>query len=457
MMSEVNSNVEIETVFLGSLLCHSDSKYFEKIVDITTEDHFYYPDNREIFSAIKVAYKNNAYIHPLVVKQILKNEKWKKSVDNLIQDAKYYYARTDLKNLASELKNLYLRRQIEAYLTSINQKLADKAESTEGILESIESKTVEISKQYNSTRSGKRVGEYLEEVCEGIQKSYESDYSFNGIDTGFIDLNGITGGLNKSDLIILAGRPSMGKTSLAVSIAVNVAKKMQNEGGVLFFSLEMGAAQLTNRIIAMESGINAFRMRLGKIREGELKKAFSVTKGIEKLRLFIDDTPAIDVGTLKSIATRMLITENIKVVIIDYLQLLKSHGILNKGGVREQEVSVVTQSLKALAKELDIPVLALSQLSRAVEAREDKRPQLSDLRESGSIEQEADLVMFLYREAYYERRRQPKEGTEAHSQWQDRMEELKNKADLIVAKHRNGSIGTVPLCFNEDITLFTNL
>jgi replicative DNA helicase len=270
------------------------------------------------------------------------------------------------------------------------------------------------------------------------------------------------GGFHKSDLLVIAGRPSMGKTALATNIAFNAAKaKINNlhEGtGVVFFSLEMSAEQLATRVLASESGIPSDNIRRGEIPKDSFDKFVTISHDLEKLCFFIDDTPNITVNQIRNRSRRLKRQHDIGLIIIDYLQLVEPGGGLRRFSEnRVQEISEITRALKGLAKELNIPVLALSQLSREVEKRDDKKPQLSDLRESGSIEQDADVVMFVFREEYYKSRKEPQEGTMEHDKWQAEMEKIYNRAEVIIAKQRHGPIGSVKLFFDGRLTKFGNL
>jgi len=272
------------------------------------------------------------------------------------------------------------------------------------------------------------------------------------------DLDKLLGGIQDSDLIILAGRPSMGKTALAINMALNIAMHFKENNKKLsagFFSLEMSSEQLASRMIAMQSGINAKKFRSGDFSKDDFSAIVKANKNLHDLNFFIDDTPALTISAIRTRARRMKRKNNLGVLFIDYLQLVR--GSSSKSDNRVQEISEITQGLKAIAKELNIPVIALSQLSRAVEQREDKRPQLSDLRESGSIEQDSDIVMFIFREQYYTERKRPKEGSKEHEKWITDMSECHSKAEVIIAKQRHGPIGNVTIRFDADTTKFSNL
>ena len=304
---------------------------------------------------------------------------------------------------------------------------------------------------------------------EMASAAFARDGQLSGASTGLTDLDRQLGGLHRSDLIILAGRPSMGKTSLATNIAFHVAKKFRAErdeagiiktaeGGVVgFFSLEMSSEQLATRLLAEQSTVPSHKIRRGDITSQQYEHIRDSSEEISRIPLHIDDTGGLSIGALSARARRLKRMVGLDLIVVDYLQLLTGGNSMNSNTNRVQEVSMITQGLKALAKELDIPVLALAQLSRQVEQRDDKRPQLSDLRESGSIEQDADVVMFVFREEYYVARAEPSEGTEEHLQWQEEMEKLHGKAEVIIGKQRHGPIGTVKLSFNPELTKFGNI
>jgi len=293
------------------------------------------------------------------------------------------------------------------------------------------------------------------------------DGKTSGLASGFRDLDEVLGGLQPSDLLIIAGRPSMGKTAFATNIAFHVASKYEqlasientnknNDGAVVgFFSLEMSSSQLATRIISEQTSVSSEKIRRGKITNTEYESLIDIARKLQDIPLFIDETGGISMAQVTARARKLKRQNNLGLLIIDYLQLLTSSSRRYSEN-RVQELSEITQSLKALAKELNIPVIALSQLSRQVESRDDKRPQLADLRESGSIEQDADIVMFLYREEYYLQRKEPKEGTEEHILWQENMNEVHQKAEVILGKNRHGPTTSIPLYFDGSVTRFSD-
>jgi len=305
----------------------------------------------------------------------------------------------------------------------------------------------------------------LTDAIDMAANAYRRDGGLSGLATGFTDLDNRMGGLQPSDLIIIAGRPAMGKTALATNIAYHVAKAYRAgadseaplDGAVVgFFSLEMSAEQLATRIISEQAYIPSERIRRGRIDSDQFDRIVEVSQELQHLPLYIDQTGGITVAQLAARARRLKRQRGLGFIVVDYLQLLSGSSRRAAEG-RVQEVSEITTGLKALAKELHVPILALSQLSRQVEQREDKRPQLADLRESGSIEQDADVVLFVFREEYYVERRQPRENTEEHKQWQDDMETVNGKAEVIIGKQRHGPTGTVMLQFTPEFTRFSNL
>ena len=281
---------------------------------------------------------------------------------------------------------------------------------------------------------------------ENAQNAFKSEGRIVGVTTGLNDLDHKLGGLHNSDLLIIAARPSMGKTALATNIAFNAAKshlKQQKEGAIVaFFSLEMSSEQLASRILSSESGVSSDKIRRGELISQDFEKFMDISKELSNIPLHIDDTPAISIAAIRTRCRRLKRKNELGLIVIDYLQLITSPGKRNNEN-RVQEISEITRSLKALAKELNVPIITLSQLSRAVEQREDKRPMLSDLRESGSIEQDADVVMFIYRKSYYLERKEPEEGTDQHLKWQEEMGKIRNTGELIIAKQRHGPVGTI--------------
>jgi replicative DNA helicase len=290
------------------------------------------------------------------------------------------------------------------------------------------------------------------------KSAYKNEEGIVGVPTGLTDLDSRLGGMHKQDLIIIAGRPSMGKTALATNIAFHAAKNIEKKGSkstVSFFSLEMSSEQLATRILSEQSRIRSNDIRRGKVSEKEFEQFIETSKNIFELPLYIDETPAITISAISNRSRRIKRLFGLDLIVIDYIQLMRTSGKRDWG--RVQEISEITQGLKALAKELDVPVVALSQLSRQVEQRDNKKPQLADLRESGSIEQDADVVMFIYREAYYLENKEPTLGSIEHAEWQQKMDEISSLAEIMISKQRHGPTGNVKVEFEAMYTKFQDL
>ena len=330
--------------------------------------------------------------------------------------------------------------------------------SSENLIEDAEKSLFDLAERGHFSQSFAKFENALKQTIEMAKKAYQNDEGIVGVPTGLTDLDDRLGGLHNQDLIIIAGRPSMGKTSLATNIAFNAAKNIQKKdlkSSVAFFSLEMSSEQLATRILSEQAKIKSNDIRRGKISEKEMEQFIETSKNILELPLYIDETPAITIAALSNRARRIKRLFGLDLVVVDYIQLMRASNKKNDG--RVQEISEITQGLKALAKELNVPVLALSQLSRAVEQRDDKKPQLSDLRESGSIEQDADVVMFVYREEYYLERKEPKLGSVEHAEWQTKMNDILGLADIILGKQRHGPTGNIKVEFESMYTKFKDL
>ena len=356
---------------------------------------------------------------------------------------------------------MYLRRELvqisnELNSDTINANLKEK--NAEEIIENTEKSLFDLAERGSFSQSFLKFNKALDQTIEMATLAMQNDQGIVGVPTGLTDLDLKLGGLHKSDLIILAGRPSMGKTALATNIAYHAAQnilKKQEKSSVAFFSLEMSSEQLSTRILSEQARIKSDDIRKGKVTEEEINRYIETSRNIYNLPLYIDETPAITIATLSNRARRIKRLFGLSLIVVDYIQLMRSSS--NKNDNRVQEISDITQGLKALAKELSVPVLALSQLSRAVEQRDDKQPQLADLRESGSIEQDADVVMFVYREEYYLERKQPKLGSIEHAEWQSKMNDINGLADIILGKQRHGPTGTVKVEFEGIYTKFKDL
>jgi replicative DNA helicase len=373
---------------------------------------------------------------------------------------------------AKTLYDLYLRRQLIALGEEIvNESFSHSLDyDTSATIERAEGELFSLAESGESRGGFTTLRDSVMTAIEIAEKAYNTDGHVTGVTSGLVDLDGMLGGLHDSDLLILAGRPSMGKTALATNIAFNAAKAYADSGGnegaiTAFFSLEMSHDQLTTRILADQADISGDAIRKGKIGQEDFHKFAQAAHGLSQVPLYIDDTPAMAIGAIRARARRLMRQNGLGLIVVDYLQLLRGTGSRQAEANRVQEISEITRGLKAIAKELGVPVLALSQLSRAVEQREDKRPQLADLRESGTIEQDADVVMFVYREEYYLTREEPTQRSgeseekfnERYETWSRRLQEVGNVGEAIIAKQRHGPVGTVKLHFDHKITRFSDL
>lgn len=453
-------NDQAEQALLANLLRNNLSS--EKIDHLLKPEHFADALHGRLFKVIMQLIDQGKSANPVTIREYFKDDEDFKAVGGIkyLSDiAQNYSAVVSIKDYAQLIYDLFIRRN----LVNIGEDLATTAqkfsfeESSSDKIENTEKKLFDLATQGSSSRQFKSFSTALGEAIGLAEIAYKRDSQVVGCTTGLRDFDKWLGGLHPSDLVIVAGRPSMGKTGLATNIGFNaaLAHHLRGEGGkVAFFSLEMSAEQLAMRLLSQESQIPSDRIRRGEINKTDFPKFVEVSQRVSEIPLFIDDTPALTVAAVRARARRLHRTEGLGLIIIDYLQLLQGNTRTDN---RVQEISEISRGLKALAKELHIPVIALSQLSRAVETRDDKRPQLSDLRESGSIEQDADVVVFVYREEYYEARKEPAEDSEDHSRWQERMSKVYNQADLIIAKQRHGPIGTVRVFYDGKFTKFGNL
>ena len=459
---------EAEEILLGALI--SDNNSSEYIENGLSDFHFYVPMLGRIFKAVLELVNKDQIANPLTLDHYFSDD----SSFNEIGGKKYLVSLCEgnlgssiVKDYADLILELYNKRELIRIAQSIflNSKKLDYDKSSAELIEETEAQLFALSenKKFESNKL-LAFSESIKLAMNSANLAHENKGKLSGISSGFLAVDDLLGGLHKSDLIVLAGRPSMGKTALATNMAYNAASNKEERKSVAFFSLEMSAEQLANRILAEQALLSSDQIRRGKLTKEDFVKLSEVSKEISSNKLFIDDTPAINVSTLRTRARRLkrkLDTE-LGLIVVDYLQLMRGS---KKYENRVQEISEITQGLKSVSKELDVPILALSQLSRAVEQREDKRPHLADLRESGTIEQDADVVVFIYRQEYYEERSEPKStGTESsvsfhekYLKWQENLKKCKNIADIIVAKQRHGPIGSLQLHFNSKYTKFSNL
>jgi replicative DNA helicase len=398
--------------------------------------------------------------NPITLKNYFENEKDELNIPNyLFKITKFSTSSRQAIEYSKLIYDLYVKRELIKISENIIDaaKLNDLDNDGKSIIENFEKSLFDLAEKGSFSSSLVKFDEAMKMTIEMASSAYKNEEGIVGVPTGLTDLDYRLGGLHKSDLLIIAGRPSMGKTALATNIAFNAAKKIQNDGRkstIAFFSLEMSSEQLSTRILAEQSRIKSNDIRRGKISEEQFDKFIEISKNISELPLYIDETPAISIAALSNRARRIKRLYGLDMVVVDYIQLMKASNF-REG--RVQEISEITQGLKALAKELSVPVLALSQLSRAVEHRDDKKPQLSDLRESGSIEQDADVVMFVYREAYYLQGKEPRPATVEHAEWQAKMNDISHLAEIIIGKQRHGPTGNVMLEFEAMFTKFKDL
>ena len=463
-------NIEAEQQLLGAILTNND--VYDRIASLVKPEHFFDPVHQRIFERAAARIQKNALASPVTLKPFFEDDDGLKELGGpayLVRLAGAAISSYAARDYAQMIYDLAVRRELIALGRDISAKAAKveiHSEPKEQIIEA-EQRLYKLGEQGVAERGFQSFLKAVTDAVNVANAAYQRDGGLAGVSTGLIDLDKKLGGLHPSDLLILAGRPSMGKTSLATNIAFNIAKAYKRgrthdgsegavEGGVVgFFSLEMSAEQLAARILSEASEVPSEQIRRGDMTEQEFRRFVEAAKSLESCPLYIDDTPALPISQVAARARRLKRTHGLDVLMIDYLQLLKG---TSKNDNRVQEVSEITQGLKAIAKELNIPVIALSQLSRQVESREDKRPQLSDLRESGSIEQDADVVMFVYRDEYYKEREKPGDHElDKIAQWQVVMEQVRGKAEVIIGKQRHGPIGSVELSFEGRFTRFGNL
>ncbi len=453
--AELPNNIEAEQSVIGSILLSNE--IFDEINMIINSKNFYDPMHQKIFSAIEKLIFSGMLANPITLKNHFENEKDEINIpEYLVKITKFSSSSRQTIEYSKLIYDLYVKRELIKISENIidESKLNDLDNDGQKIIENFEKSLFDLAEKGSFSSSLVKFDEAMKMTIEMASNAYKNDAGIVGVPTGLTDLDDRLGGLHKSDLLIIAGRPSMGKTALATNIAYNAAKKIQDDNKkstVAFFSLEMSSEQLSTRILAEQSRIKSNDIRRGKISEDQFDKFIETSKDIAELPLYIDETPAITIAALSNRARRIKRLYGLDLVVVDYIQLMRASNF--KDG-RVQEISEITQGLKALAKELSVPVLALSQLSRAVEQRDDKKPQLSDLRESGSIEQDADVVMFVYRESYYIERKEPRPATVEHAEWQAKMNEVSNLAEIIIGKQRHGPTGNIMLEFEAMFTKF---
>jgi replicative DNA helicase len=461
-------NIEAEQALLGAILVNNEA--IDRVSSFLKQDHFFEPLHGRIYETASKLVMGGKRATPITLKTYFQNDEPYGELPIPQYLGRLAANATTIINAEDYGRTIYdlaIRRQLidigETMVNTAFDSPIDAPPATQ--IEDAEQLLYELAETGKYGSGFEAFSSALTDAITMAANAYQRDGGLSGLATGFTDLDARMGGLQPSDLIIVAGRPSMGKTALATNIAYHVARNYRPDtdsenaldGAVVgFFSLEMSAEQLATRIISEQAHIPSERIRRGRIESDEFDRIVEVSQELQSLPLYIDQTGGITVAQLAARARRLKRQRNIGLIVIDYLQLLSGSSKRAAEG-RVQEVSEITTGLKALAKELHVPILALSQLSRQVENREDKRPQLADLRESGSIEQDADVVLFVFREEYYVERRQPRENTEEHVKWQTEMEMVTGKADLIIGKQRHGPTGTVTLQFTPEYTRFGNL
>jgi len=456
------SNIEAEQAVIGSILVNND--IIDEVASIINSLSFYEPAHVRIYEVIENLNAKGMIANPITLKNFFEKDNMLNEVggtEYLVKLTRFSGSTKQAIDYAKVIQEMFLRRElvlISDQLSNETLNMNSDNHNADKIIENTEKSLFDLAERGSFSQSFKKFNKALDQTIEMATQAMQNDQGIVGVPTGLNDLDLKLGGLHKSDLIILAGRPSMGKTALATNIAYNAAQnilKRQEKSSVAFFSLEMSSEQLSTRILSEQARIKSDDIRRGKVTEEEINRYIETSRNIYNLPLYIDETPAITIASLSNRARRIKRLFGLDLIVVDYIQLMRSNS--NRNDNRVQEISEITQGLKALAKELSVPVLALSQLSRAVEQRDDKQPQLADLRESGSIEQDADVVMFVYREEYYLERKQPKLGSIEHAEWQSKMNDVNGLADIILGKQRHGPTGTVKVEFEGIYTKFKNL
>ncbi|MDE2110267.1 MAG: replicative DNA helicase [Alphaproteobacteria bacterium] len=461
-------DIEIEQALLGAILV--DNRALETVSALIKPEHFYDPLHQRLYETMSASLERGGMVlTPLTLHAAMKADPGLQEVGGhayLAGLAQAAPAMPNVQDYARILRDLAVRRS----LIRIGEDIVNTAfeapheKSTQSQIEEAEKALYRVSETSRYGEGPLDFAESLRRAVESAEKAQARGGKISGVPSGFTDIDGLLGGLQPSDLLILAGRPGMGKTALGTNMAFHAARAWQQDieigqgdphgAPVLFFSLEMAAQQLSARILSEQTEIEMWKIRNGRFSESEWEKFVLTMQDLSTLPLFIDDTGGISIAQIAARARRLKREKKIGLIIIDYLQLVEPS---RRQDNRVQEITEVTKGLKALAKELNVPVLALSQLSRGVDARDDKRPVLSDLRESGSIEQDADVVMFVYREEYYLKSREPEIGSSEHGKWLEKCERAHRRAEVLVEKHRHGATNKVELFFDDRFTRFSNL
>ena len=460
-IQEIPSNIEAEQHLLGSVLVNND--IIDEISNTISSEKFYDPIHLKIYEVIENLNSKGMVANPITLKNYFEKNQGLDDVggvEYLVKLTRFSSSVKQAIDYAKIVHENYVKRE----LIKISQHIKDDTlnveedKTSEIIIEDAEKLLFDLAERGSFSQSFMKFNLALDQSITMAEQAMKNDQGIVGVPTGLTDLDEKLGGLHKSDLVIIAGRPSMGKTALATNIAYHAAKNIQLKGeksSIAFFSLEMSSEQLSTRILSEQSRIKSNDIRRGKATEEELNRYIETSRDIYDLPLYIDETPAITISTLSNRARRIKRKFGLSLIVVDYIQLMRTNSKKIDG--RVQEISEITQGLKALAKELSVPVLALSQLSRAVEQRDVKKPQLADLRESGSIEQDADVVLFVYREEYYEEKKQPKLGSIEHAEWQSKMSNIAGLAEILIGKQRHGPTGNIQVEFEGMYTKFKDL
>lgn len=455
-------NIQAEQRLLGSVLINNE--VLNRVSEFLKARHFYEEINQKIYDAITRIVEKGISANPVSLHNMFAKDEQFEALggdEYLNKLAILGGATINAYDYAKIIYDLSLKRDLikvgeetlsNAYNSGIDVSAVEQ-------IEDAENKLFHLASEGISERGFSSLNDNIIASIESVDKAMKSDDHITGITTGFIDLDGKLSGFHDSDLVIVAGRPSMGKTAFSINLAVNACKEQYDKAkkngteipSIGVFSLEMSSEQLSTRMLSMYSNIDSSALRSGRVNEQHYNELKMQAQVLSELPFYIDDTPALTISAIRTRARRLKRKNNLSMLIIDYLQLIRGSSHTDN---RVMEISEITQGLKALAKELNIPIIAASQLSRAVEQRDDKRPMLSDLRESGSIEQDADVVMFLFRDEYYLSRRQPAPGTDKHTEWLEALNKVHNMAEIIIAKHRNGPVGTVQLYYDSRFSKF---
>ena len=462
--------MEAEQALLGAILVNNEAFY--RVSDFLEPQHFFEPIHKVIFEVAGQLIRANKVATPVTIKTFLPSELAIGDINLAQYLARLAAEATTIINAEDYGRTVY-DLAIRRSLISIGEDMVNVAydapvdQPPKAQIEETEKRLFDLAEKGQYGSGFESFDHALATAIDMASNAYTRDGHLSGMATGLSDLDRLMGGLQPSDLVILAGRPGMGKSALASNIAFNIARHWEGEvqpdgsmktvnGGIVgFFSLEMSAEQLATRIVAEQSGVSSANIRRGRIDEREFERIVEAAREIQKVPLYLDETGGLTIAQLAARARRLKRQRGLDLLVVDYIQLLQSSS--RRSDNRVQEVTEITNNLKALAKELNVPILALSQLSRQVENRDDKRPQLADLRESGSIEQDADVVLFVFREEYYLKNKEPKPGTTEYLQWQDQMSAIHGVAEVIIGKQRHGPTGTVRLHFEDSLTRFSNL